>query len=319
MQNISKLFIFFLILFILQGNISSSSEEKNQIKILFKVNNNLVTNKDIQNEINYLLAFNDSLKNINENELTEIAKESLFREVIKVEELKKNYNFQTEKKSKYIDKIIKDFYLQLNLQNEKQFEEYLSSKDVELDVLKNKLSIEAIWNEYIFKKYNNLVEINEKEIMEKLEQQIRAKEKIQAFFLNEILFLAEDKKKFETKYNQILKSIEQIGFEATARVLSVSETNKFDGEIGWITKNETSDEIFNIIKNLEIGSISKAINTPGGFLILKVKEKKEMNININKESEFKRIVQKEKNSQLSQFSTIYYKRIKQNSTIYEIK
>ena len=194
MQNISKLFIFFLILFILQGNISSSSEEKNQIKILFKVNNNLVTNKDIQNEINYLLAFNDSLKNINENELTEIAKESLFREVIKVEELKKNYNFQTEKKSKYIDKIIKDFYLQLNLQNEKQFEEYLSSKDVELDVLKNKLSIEAIWNEYIFKKYNNLVEINEKEIMEKLEQQIRAKEKIQAFFLNEILFLAEDKK-----------------------------------------------------------------------------------------------------------------------------
>ena len=94
MQNISKLFIFFLILFILQGNISSSSEEKNQIKILFKVNNNLVTNKDIQNEINYLLAFNDSLKNINENELTEIAKESLFREVIKVEELKKNYNYQ---------------------------------------------------------------------------------------------------------------------------------------------------------------------------------------------------------------------------------
>lgn len=319
MQYISKLFIFFLILFFLESNVSLASEGEKQVKILFKVNNNLVTNKDLQNEINYLLAFNDSLKKINENELREIAKESLFREVIKVEELKKNYNFKIENKSKYIEKIIKDFYLQLNLQNERQFEEYLSSKDIKLDVLKNKLSIEAIWNEYIFSKYNSLVEIDEKEIMEKLEQQIKEKEKIQAFFLNEILFLAEDKKQFEFKYNQILKSIEQIGFEATARVLSVSETNKFDGKIGWITKNETSDEIFNIIKNLQIGSVSRAINTPGGFLILKVKEKKEINTNINKETEFKRIVQKEKNSQLSQFSSIYYKRIKQNSTIYEIK
>ena len=319
MQYISKLFIFFLILFFLESNVSLASEGEKQVKILFKVNNNLVTNKDLQNEINYLLAFNDSLKKINENELREIAKVSLFREVIKVEELKKNYNFKIENKSKYIEKIIKDFYLQLNLQNERQFEEYLSSKDIKLDVLKNKLSIEAIWNEYIFSKYNSLVEIDEKEIMEKLEQQIKEKEKIQAFFLNEILFLAEDKKQFEFKYNQILKSIEQIGFEATARVLSVSETNKFDGKIGWITKNETSDEIFNIIKNLQIGSVSRAINTPGGFLILKVKEKKEINTNINKETEFKRIVQKEKNSQLSQFSSIYYKRIKQNSTIYEIK
>ena len=99
MQYISKLFIFFLILFFLESNVSLASEGEKQVKILFKVNNNLVTNKDLQNEINYLLAFNDSLNKINENELREIAKESLFREVIKVEELKKNYNFKLKIKA----------------------------------------------------------------------------------------------------------------------------------------------------------------------------------------------------------------------------
>ena len=59
-------------------------------KILFKVSNEIISTIDIFNEISYLKLINPNLKSINQENLYDIAKNSLIREHIKKIELEKN-------------------------------------------------------------------------------------------------------------------------------------------------------------------------------------------------------------------------------------
>ena len=91
------------------------------------------------------------------------------------------------------------------------------------------------------------------------------------FNLSEIVFIDE---KDNSKYDEVLKSINEIGFKETALLFSISESAKFGGSLGWINQNQISDKILNSIKNLEIGNFSKPIVTAGGKILLRVNEKK---------------------------------------------
>ena len=78
-----------------------------------------------------------------------------------------------------------------------------------------------------------------------------------------------------------------------------------------------SNKLINLLKQVKINEVTKPIKYPNGFLILKVNEKKEMKqiIDINKELE--ELVKFERNKQLNQFSLLYYKKLKQNTSINE--
>ena len=52
-------------------------------KILFKINNETITTIDISNEIKYLTLLNKEFKKFKQNEIFEIAKDSVIREKIK--------------------------------------------------------------------------------------------------------------------------------------------------------------------------------------------------------------------------------------------
>ena len=56
---------------------------------------------------------------------------------------------------------------------------------------------------------------------------------------------------------------------------------------------------------------------PGGFIILKVEDKKITEIEINLEKEIEQISRKKTNEQLNQFSSIYFNKIKKNILINE--
>ena len=53
-------------------------------KIIVKVNNEIITSVDIENEINYLTILNPQVKNLEKKRLTNIAKNSLIREKVKI-------------------------------------------------------------------------------------------------------------------------------------------------------------------------------------------------------------------------------------------
>mgnify|MGYP001431955620 CR=1 FL=1 len=150
-MNIKKIVYSFFIIFFLNfwSNIAKS---ENSSFVVLKVNNQLITNIDIQNEKNYLLAINQNLESLDDKKLYEIAKASIIREKIKKNELKKYFNIDIY--TKYIDNILEDFYTKLNFENIESLENYLLSKNLQIDTVKNKLNIEALWNELIYKRYN---------------------------------------------------------------------------------------------------------------------------------------------------------------------
>ena len=59
-----------------------------------KVNNEILTNIDIENESKYLLILNTNLKNLNKNELYELSKNSLIRQILKKEEIEKYFKLE---------------------------------------------------------------------------------------------------------------------------------------------------------------------------------------------------------------------------------
>ena len=131
------------------------------------------------------------------------------------------------------------------------------------------------------------------------------------------IFTINEKKEFELKYKDILESINEIGFEETARIYSLSDSKKKGGDLGWIYKNQLSKEIKDEINKINIGDFTKPIVTSGGFLILKLNDVKVENIKIDKNTQLKKMIEFERERQFTRFSTLYYKRIYNSAVIDE--
>ena len=105
--------------------------------------------------------------------------------------------------------------------------------------------------------------------------------------------------------------------ENTANIFSVSSSSKFGGKIGWVNKNQLSKTIIDTIQKLDLGTYSDPINVPTGKLILMIKDKRKVENNLSLKEELSKIITAEKNKQLNQFSSIYYKKVELDTKIYE--
>jgi len=302
------LIIFFITFFFIKLN----AQIKSEINIALKVDNTIITNVDIDNEVKYLTAINDKLKSVNSEQLRKFAKQSLIKEILKKNELLNYYDLNQD--SDFLDNYIRGFFEKLNLDSKQDFELYLSQYDLNYEEIKAKFEIEVVWNEYIYTKYNNQINIDIKKLKQKIDQ---TKILSNSYLLSEILYQVKSKDEIQSIYKKILTSIDQIGFESTANIYSSSDTSKDGGNIGWINERQLSKNIYDNIQKLDINQISQPIVIPAGFLILKLADKKRENINIDKDEELKKLIAFEKNKQFKQFSLIYYNRIRFNSKINE--
>ena len=313
-MSLKKLFfalkIILLSLFISQETFSDSN-----VYIKYKIENEIITNLDIVKEQQYLIALNNNLKNLSENEISELAKSSLINEKIKNIELNKFFDFS--KAEAFIEPIFINFYTNFGFKNEKDFQNYMAQYEIKINSVKEKVKIEGLWNKLIFDKYSKQVSINEEELKKRLKDQISKVENITEYNLSEILFEIKTGEDLEKKVQNILNSIEEKGFDNTSNIFSISPTSKFGGKIGWIKETQLSKFILEELKNMEIGKISVPIQTANGYLILRINEIREQKKEINFENEYKKLLNKERDRQLGQFSLIYFNRIKQRTKISE--
>ena len=122
-------------------------------KILVKVNNEIITSADIYNESNYLIALNKEIKELNENEIFQIAKNSLIREKIKEIEIKKN-DLQFQVENKYLNELIKSNYSKIGINNLNELLSLTNSLKINSELIIKKLSTNILWNNLIFSKYS---------------------------------------------------------------------------------------------------------------------------------------------------------------------
>ena len=296
-------------IFIIQNSFAA------EIYVVLKVNNKIITNVDIDNEYRYLAALSPNLKNIEKKKIMKLARDSIIREKIKKGEIDKYFNLEEE--NKFIDRIIVKFYKGMGMQTVSEFKNYLIKNNLNFDEVREKIKIEAAWNDVIYKKFSKRIEIDEQQIKKELNKIISEKKELNVYNISEILFNAENYEQLQKKYQSIEKSILEIGFNNSANIYSLSESAKTGGEIGWINESQLNQIIKKEIINLNIKEYTKPITIPGGFLIIMLNDKKVQKVNINFKEEYDKRIAKEKNTQLSQFSEIYFKKIKKNSTISE--
>ena len=280
-----------------------------ETKIIHNIQNEIITNIDIKNEFKYLIALNNSLKELDEEMILNISNESIIREKVKKIEISKNFK-EIKLNESYSEILLKNLYSRLNLKSIDEFEIYLKNYDLKIIDIEKKIIIDALWNELIREKYSSKIVINEAAIKKELlkNNNIQSIE----YQLSEIIFEVENKEEIQKKYKEVVKSINEIGFENSAATYSFSESAKIGGDIGWINENSLNNNIRKNINSLEIGEFTKPIILSNGILILKLINTKNSETTIDIENELKKAINYERNRQLNQYSKIYYNKVKKN-------
>ena len=308
----SKIKIIFFLIFISTFNQFSYSDT---IEIKVKINDQIITNLDIENEKKYLLFLNPKLIELERSKVEDLARNSLITEIIKKIELEKFFNFT--KNDQLVNKIEKQLIKKRNISSVEDFKKILKEKDLNYFIVKEKLLIETLWNKLIYDKYKDNVVINKKELRENIIIEFNNKKKKFSYNLSEIVISKDISVSFNKKLLEINKSIEKVGFENTATIYSISSSSKNGGLIGWINEIQISKKINEKIRQLEVNQITEPIEIQNGYILIKVNNKKQIQQDINIDNELDKLINKEMNSQLSNFSTIFYKKLKKNIEINE--
>ena len=313
MNKLISFLIIFLSIFFISSNIIAAQK----IQILYKINNSLITNIDINNESNYLISLNTKLKDLDKSEIFEIAKESLIREKIKLNEIKKFFILEKYENNQLIQDIIKNLYTNLNLNNLIEFENYLGTFDISINEVKEKLKIEILWNQLISRKFQNQINIDEKKIRQNVKNEKMNYKEIIEYDLSEIVLAPKNEKEFGEEIKKIIETIDMYGFETAATKFSISDTSKLGGNIGKIKENQLSKDLKKEIQKLKVNEFSKPININNNYLIIKVNQKRIINEEFDENQIVKEIIEIEKNKQYQNFSQIYFNKIKLNTQINE--
>ena len=301
------LILFFLIIFL------KPSYGQVKVYIQMTVDKEIITNIDIQKEIDYLKILNPNLSSLENKKIANIAKKSLINEIIKEKEIEK---FIVSDQSLEIEEdLLKNLYTKLNFTRD-EFENLLIQKNnYSLNEIKKKLKIEILWNDLIFFKFNKQIKIDEKKLSKRIEN-LESKDK-KEYFLSEIIFEKDINQNLGDLVNKIKSSINEIGFDNTANIYSISNTSKYGGKIGWVDETSLSKLINKNLINKEINQTTDIIQIGNNYIILKINDIRYTPVSIDKDKELKKMVEFEKNRQLNQLSKIYFNKAKVNYSIDE--
>ena len=285
------------------------------IEIKVKINDEIITNLDIENEKKYLLYLNPKLIELEKSKIEDLARNSLIAEIIKKIELEKFFDLTNN--NQLVNKLEKQLIKRRNISSVEDFKKILKDKDLNYFIVKEKLLIETLWNKLIYDKYKDNVVINKEELRENIIIKFNNNKKKFSYNLSEIVLSKDVSVSFDKKLFEINKSIENVGFENTATIYSISSSSKNGGLIGWINEIQISKKINEKIRKLEVNQITEPIEIQNGYILIKVNKKKQIQQNINIDNELDKLMNKEMNNQLSIFSTIFYKKLKKNIEINE--
>ena len=304
-----KYLLIIVLIFIPLKNISALEN-----KIIIKIDNEIITSIDIEEEKNYLKALNPNIRKLDKDRLNLISKNSLIKEKIKENEILR-YTDGITLNEKFLNQLIMQRYSRLNLNNKDQFIDYLKKYNINIKTIEKKISIEALWNQWIYQKFSKNIKIDKNSLLKEIKTKFAEGEK--NLLLSEILFKVNNKKNLKHKYSKIVEEVKKGNFESAALIHSISDSSNIGGKIGWIKQSSLNKSISSELDNLKKGSITKPILTPNGYLVLKIDDIEYIKKEYDEKKKLDEIIKLKTNQQLNQQSIIYYNKIKKNININE--
>ena len=301
---LSSIIIFFSILS------SSSLYSKIKSNIVVFVGNEIITNFEIKNKIlTSLMLAKVELNQKNIDSYKKQALNSLIDLKLKKKELSK-YNFRAE------DSEVNKYINSISSNNVIEFKNNFSNNDLSFSLFVEEIKIELKWRKLIYEIFKERVRSTEKSVEKELNEIIKKQSQIVEYRVSEIeIELQKDGKEID-QIEKIKKFINQIGFENTALKYSSSSSAEQKGDLGWVKENALSKPVHEIIKDLEIGAVSKPIKKLNKITFLKLVDKKKVSIDSkNKEKIKNDLIAAKENDLFILYSSSYLSRLKNNTLI----
>lgn len=144
---------------------------------------------------------------------------------------------------------------------------------------KRQIEGELAWQRYLRRKVEPTVNVGDAEVNAILER-LKAQRGTDEYELREIYMKADtaDQQQVFANVRQLIQQIEQgkVSFENGARQFSQSSTAGTGGDLGWIKLSTLPDSLAAAAQQMQIGQLAGPIDTPGGFSILYLTDKRQV-------------------------------------------
>ena len=304
----NKIYKIFLILcFIFQ--FSNLIGEEN--KIILKIENKIITSFDLKNKIKAdLIIRNQALNQENVDATKKRAMNFLINSRVKEIELEK-YNFNIENTD------ISKQLIQVSSGNIQDLKNKFEQNNISFELFKNEIKTEIAWQQLIFNIYTNKVEVDQKDIEIDIQEIIKKEKSLEEYRLSVIEI--ENDKNFDIRNKRIKEVFEKIqilGFGETASKISISSSSVKKGDLGWIGTNLMSKKIFNVLKDLKIGDVSKPIEDFESITFFKITDKRFVKNNLSDLNKLRQnLIKSKKNDLYKLYSNSHLSKLKNNSLI----
>jgi len=309
--------LFKIIFFIIFINIETNSFGLTKNKIIARVENQIISSYELKNKVKTMLFLSNqdlSQKNI------DLTKNRAMQQLINYK-LKKNqtlkFNIQVNN-NKQLDNHLNNLSLKYKT-NINGIKKIFENNGLDFEIYLNEIKTEFNWQKLIFNKFKSKIILNEKEIKNEINNFIESQNDLQDYKLAEIEIPLKNNLEDKNTILEVNNQINEIGFEKTAAKYSISTSSLDGGNIGWISSKSLSEEILAILDKMKIADISKPIIQKNTATILKLLDKRTLDINnIDINQLRQRIIKNKKNELLNLYSNNYLSKIKNNALI-EIK
>jgi len=305
----------------IREKISDTTKNKTKIKqvkttlkdgLYAVIEDKAITKSDIINEIKVILILNNmTYSDDNRNQIQQLAVKSIIKKNIKKIEISKRdfLKFNQEDFNNELNRLANRINMDVaTLKN------ICLSNKLDFSIIEDQIKTDLLWNGLIFNLYSNRVSVNLNEIDEQLKL-YQNKIETEEYLISEIIIKPVEKIKIESEIKELIKKIEIEGFEKVAMNLSISQSAKKSGDLGWLNENKISKEFKSIIFNTPVGSLSKPILLKDGILIFKIRDKRKIKNKINLEELKNQLVISEKTKILNMYSKSHYDNLRRSTPL----
>jgi len=307
MSIAKKIFIIFIFLVsIVKGNAEISDS------LFMTIGNKPITKSNIVNEIKILLILNNqSYSDENRDVLHELAVNSVIKRSIKELEIEKNnfLEFNQEDFEKELTRLASNIDMDLDT-----LKNICESNELDFSLIENQVKTGLLWNSLIFELYKGRIQINAEEINEKLIE-LQNKKEINEFLISEIIIQLVEKNNFKSEAENLINVIKDSGFENAASNLSISESSKNSGDLGWLKGDVITIEVKSIIENTPVGNLSKPILIDDKIVIFKIRDKRKIKNITNLEDAKNQLINDEKIKILNMHAKSHYDKLRRTVSV----
>lgn len=308
--NYLKFLFTLLIIIFFKFNYSYSTINN---KIIVKVGNEIVTSFELENKIKTILFLsNQQIDQININKVKKKAISDLINIKLKKEEIDR-YGILIEENR--VSSYLTDISSKLKMDKE-DFIKIMKRNDISFDLYSEEIKIDLAWQSLIYELNKNSLSVDEKQIIQELNEIIKNKRDLEEYELAEIVVDKMYGSNQESILTEISDYIRQFNFEEAALKYSISSSASEGGNIGWVGSTSLSNQLKNVLNKLSLGETSSPIINVDQIIFIKLLNKRKTKANLNLEAEQIKnsLINKRKNELLNLYSNNHLSK-KRNNTI----